>query len=45
MKFHWLTNPLEILGNAEGWVAGLKCQRMKLGPKDASGRARPQSGA
>jgi len=41
VKFHWLTNPLEILGNAEGWVAGLKCQQMKLGPKDASGRARP----
>ena len=41
VKFHWLTNPLEILGNAEGWVTGLKCQQMKLGPKDASGRARP----
>jgi glutamate synthase (NADPH/NADH) small chain len=41
VKFHWLTNPLEIVGNAEGWVAGLECQRMKLGPKDASGRARP----
>jgi glutamate synthase (NADPH/NADH) small chain len=41
VKFHWLTNPLEILGNAEGWVAGLKCQQMKLGAKDASGRARP----
>ncbi len=41
VKFHWLTNPLEILGNAEGWATGLKCQQMKLGPKDASGRARP----
>ena len=41
VKFHWLTNPLAILGNADGWVAGLKCQQMKLGPKDASGRARP----
>ena len=41
VKFHWLTNPLEILGNAEGWATGLKCQRMQLGPKDASGRARP----
>ena len=41
VKFHWLTNPLAILGSAEGWVAGLKCQQMKLGPKDASGRARP----
>ena len=41
VKFHWLTNPLAILGSAEGWVAGLKCQQMKLGERDASGRARP----
>jgi glutamate synthase (NADPH/NADH) small chain len=41
VKFHWLTNPLEVLGNAEGWATGLRCQQMKLGPKDASGRARP----
>ncbi len=41
VKFHWLTNPIEILGNAEGWATSLKCQQMKLGPKDASGRARP----
>src|SRR5450759_748 len=41
VKFHWLTNPLEILGNAEGWATGLKCQQMKLGERDASGRARP----
>ena len=41
VKFHWLTNPLEILGNAEGWVTGMKCQQMKLGEPDASGRARP----
>jgi glutamate synthase (NADPH/NADH) small chain len=41
VKFHWLTAPLEILGNEEGWATGLKCQQMQLGPKDASGRARP----
>jgi glutamate synthase (NADPH) small chain len=41
VKFHWLTNPLEILGDADGWVAGLRCQQMKLGEPDASGRARP----
>ena len=41
VEFHWLTAPLEILGNGDGWVRALKCQRMKLGPKDASGRARP----
>jgi len=41
VQFHWLTAPLEILGNDEGWATGLRCQQMKLGPKDASGRARP----
>jgi glutamate synthase (NADPH/NADH) small chain len=41
VKMHWLTNPVEILGNEEGWVTGLKCVQMKLGAPDASGRARP----
>ena len=41
VKFHWLTNPLGILDDGSGWVAGLKCQQMKLGERDASGRARP----
>ena len=41
VKLHWLTNPLEILDDGSGWVAGLKCQSMKLGEPDASGRARP----
>jgi len=41
VKLHWLTNPLEILDDGSGWVGGLKCQKMKLGEPDASGRARP----
>ncbi len=41
VKFHWLTNPLEIIDDGSGWVSGLKCQQMKLGEPDASGRARP----
>lgn len=41
VKLNWLTNPLEILDDGSGWVGGLKCQRMKLGEPDASGRARP----
>jgi glutamate synthase (NADPH/NADH) small chain len=41
VAFNWLTSPLEVLGNAEGWVTGLRCQQMKLGEPDASGRARP----
>ncbi|MFN7086127.1 MAG: NADPH-dependent glutamate synthase [Burkholderiales bacterium] len=41
VKFHWLTNPLEVIDDGSGWVGGLKCQKMKLGEPDASGRARP----
>ena len=41
VKFNWLTNPLEILGDESGWVKGLRCQKMRLGEPDASGRARP----
>jgi len=36
-----LTSPLEIMVN-EGQVAGLKCQGMKLGTMDQSGRRRPE---
>jgi glutamate synthase (NADPH/NADH) small chain len=41
IEFHLLTNPLEILTDPEGKVTGLKCQKMQLGPEDASGRRRP----
>jgi glutamate synthase (NADPH/NADH) small chain len=42
VKFEFLTAPLEVVGNDQRWVTGLKCQRMKLGTPDASGRARPE---
>ncbi len=41
VKFNLLTNPVEVLGNEQGWVTGLKCVRMELGEPDASGRRRP----
>lgn len=41
VEFHWLENPLEVQGDESGWVTGLKCQKMKLGEPDDSGRARP----
>src|SRR3972149_4540392 len=41
VKFHWLTNPLQALDDGSGWGSGLKCQQMKVGERDASGRARP----
>lgn len=39
--FHLLTAPVEILGNEEGEVRAMVCQRMELGEADASGRRRP----
>jgi homotetrameric NADPH-dependent glutamate synthase len=41
IEFMWLTNPVEIVGNAQGWVTGMRVQRMELGEPDASGRRRP----
>jgi glutamate synthase (NADPH/NADH) small chain len=41
IEFLLLAAPLKILGDENGWVKGLLCQRMKLGEPDASGRRRP----
>jgi len=41
VRFHWLTNPVRILGNEAGWARGLECIEMELGEPDASGRRRP----
>jgi glutamate synthase (NADPH/NADH) small chain len=41
IKFEMLTAPLEVLGDKDGWVRGLKCIRMQLGEPDQSGRRRP----
>jgi glutamate synthase (NADPH/NADH) small chain len=41
IEFIFLSTPLEILGDDQGWVSGLRCQRMELGEPDASGRRRP----
>lgn len=41
VEFHWLTAPVEILGDANNKVRGMRCQKMELGEPDASGRRRP----
>lgn len=41
VTFHWLTNPLEVIDDGDGWVGGLRCQQMELGEPDTSGRRRP----
>lgn len=39
--FKTLTNPVEIIGDENGWVKEIRCEKMTLGEPDASGRARP----
>ena len=39
--FRLLTNPVEILTDAEENVTGIRCVQMELGEPDASGRRRP----
>ena len=41
IEFKTLCNPIEIVGDADGRVCGMKCIRMELGEPDASGRRRP----
>lgn len=41
IEFRILTNPVKILNDGSGKVAGIECQIMELGEPDASGRRRP----
>ena len=41
IRFELLTNPVRILGEEEGLVAGVECVKMELGEPDESGRRRP----
>ena len=41
IEFHFLTNPLEIIGDENGWIKEIKCIKMELGEPDDSGRRRP----
>nr|WP_319390768.1 NADPH-dependent glutamate synthase [uncultured Cohaesibacter sp.] len=41
IAFHWLTNPVEILGDADHNVRAIRCVQMELGEPDSSGRRRP----
>lgn len=42
IEFKLLTNPVEILGDENGWVKGLRAVKMELGEPDASGRRSPK---
>lgn len=41
IEFLLLSNPVEIIGDDNGWVKQIKCIKMKLGEPDSSGRRRP----
>ena len=41
IDFRLLNSPVEILGDEEGHVRGMRCIRMELGEPDESGRHRP----
>ncbi len=42
VRFSFLIAPVEVVGDADGRVSGLRCQRMRLGQPDDSGRRRPE---
>lgn len=41
INFHFLTNPVAIIGDENGKVLGLECIKMELGEVDESGRNKP----
>ena len=41
IEFHWLTTPVEILGDGDNNVRSMRCICMELGEPDDSGRRRP----
>jgi heterodisulfide reductase subunit A-like polyferredoxin len=40
--FDYLVAPVNVASDSSGAVSGLRCQRMRLGDADASGRRRPE---
>jgi glutamate synthase (NADPH/NADH) small chain len=43
VQFMTLHNPLEFIGNEQGFLTGVRLQKMELGDPDESGRRRPVS--
>ena len=39
--FQFLTLPVRLIGDSDGWLKEVECLRMELGEPDASGRRRP----
>ncbi len=41
VEFIFLSTPVRIIGDGEGWVKAIECVQMELGKPDKSGRRRP----
>ncbi|MDY6875858.1 MAG: FAD-dependent oxidoreductase [Chloroflexota bacterium] len=41
--FHWQVTPVEVVGNGDGRMGGIKCVRTEQGLPDETGRRRPVS--
>ena len=41
IEFLFLANPLEFLGDSDGWLTSVRLQKMELGEPDSSGRRKP----
>jgi glutamate synthase (NADPH/NADH) small chain len=41
IEFILLSNPVEFIGDKDGWLTAVKLQKMELGEPDTSGRRRP----
>ncbi len=41
IEFIFLANPLEFIGDSDGWLTSVKLQKMELGEPDSSGRRKP----
>jgi glutamate synthase (NADPH) small chain len=41
IAFRMLTNPIEFIGDENGWLTAARCQQMQLGEPDSDGRRRP----
>ena len=42
IEFLFLSNPVKVLSDKNGYVNGIECVKMQLGEPDASGRRRPE---
>jgi glutamate synthase (NADPH/NADH) small chain len=42
VRFRLLSNPIEIIGDDNGYVTSIRCNQMELGEADASGRRSPK---